>query len=200
MTKALLFDLGDVIVGLDFDRAYRRVAHLNGGAVAGVPELIRQARLAEPYERGELSSAEFHREFCRAAGIDVAYGDFCQIWEDMFHPEPLLPDSVFESVQGKYRLVLVSNTNEIHFDSILRRYSVLSRFDDFVLSYRVGALKPSAAIYREAVRAAGCWPGECFFTDDKAENVEGAVRAGLDAVQFEGWPRLEQHLRERGVL
>jgi putative hydrolase of the HAD superfamily len=200
MTKALLFDLGDVIVGLDFDRVYRRVALLLGRPASGVPALIREADLAGPYERGELSSAQFHRAFCQAVGIDVAYGEFCEIWEDMFPPELLVPESFFESVRGRYRLVLLSNTNEIHFDSILRRYSVLRWFDDFVLSYRVGALKPSPAIYQEAVRVAGCRPAECFFTDDKTENIEGAVTAGLDAVRFEGWTNLEQHLRQRSVV
>lgn len=200
MIKALLFDLGDVIVGLDFDRAYRRVADLTGGPATSVPALIREARLADPYERGEISSAQFHREFCRAARIDVSYEEFREIWEDMFQPELLVPESFFASVQGKYRLVLLSNTNEIHFDSILRRYTVLGRFDDFVLSYRIGAMKPSRAIYSEGVRAAGCLPGECFFTDDKAENVEAAVSAGLDAVRFEDWPKLERDLRRRRVL
>ena len=200
MTKALLFDLGDVIVGLDFDRAYQRLARLLGRSAAGMPALIREARLAEPYERGEISSGQFHRAFCQAAGIDVAYDEFCEIWEDMFQPELLVPESLFESVKGKYRLVLLSNTNEIHFDSIVRRYPVLGWFDDFVLSYRVGALKPSPAIYQEAVRAAVCRPGECFFTDDKTENVAGAVTAGLDAVRFEGWPKLERDLRLRSVL
>jgi putative hydrolase of the HAD superfamily len=200
MTQALLFDLGDVIVGLDFDRAYRRVAGLSGRPATAVPALIREARLADPYERGEISSAQFHRQFCQTVGIDLAYDEFREIWEDMFQPELLTPSSFFESVQGKYRLVLLSNTNEIHFHSILRRYPVLGCFDDFVLSYRVGVLKPSLAIYEEAVRAAGCLSGECFFTDDKAENIEGAMTAGLDAVRFEGWPKLEQDLRQRGVL
>ncbi len=200
MTKALLFDLGDVIVGLDFDRAYRRVAGLRGGPVDGVPALIREANLADPYERGEISSAQFHREFCGAVGLDLSYGEFRDLWEDMFQPELLVPESFFASVQGKHRLVLLSNTNEIHFEAIRQRYPVLDRFDDFVLSYRVGAMKPSPAIYREAVRTAGCLPQECFFTDDKAENIAGAMRAGLDAVLFEGWLKLGEDLRQRGVL
>jgi HAD superfamily hydrolase (TIGR01509 family) len=77
---------------------------------------------------------------------------------------------------------------------------VLRHFDDFVLSYRIGSMKPSPEIYREAVRSAGCSPAECFFTDDKQENVDAAQQAGIDAIRFQGRMDLERQLGERGIL
>jgi putative hydrolase of the HAD superfamily len=79
-------------------------------------------------------------------------------------------------------------------------YPMLGRFDDYILSYQVGALKPSAEIYREAIARAQCRPEECFFTDDILAYVEAAREQGIDAVQFLSLAQLESDLRTRGVL
>ena len=95
--------------------------------------------------------------------------------------------------------MLLSNTNDIHFRFIRKHYPVLRHFDDFVLSYEVGVMKPDAGIYAEALRRAGVPPSECFFVDDKQVNVDAARKAGIDAVRFEGRERLESQLSERGI-
>ena len=60
-------------------------------------------------------------------------------------------------------------------------------------------MKPDAAIFREAIRRAGCRPEECFFIDDKAVNIRAAVQLGIDAVQFSGAAALQDELTQRGV-
>ena len=78
--------------------------------------------------------------------------------------------------------------------------ALLRHFEHCVLSYEVGALKPSAKIFEEAVARAGCEAGECFFTDDLAVNVEAARKHGMDAVQFLSTAQLEEDLRVRALL
>ena len=82
---------------------------------------------------------------------------------------------------------------------LLKTYPLLRHFHGTVLSYEVRALKPSPAIYREAIARAECRPEECFFTDDIADYVAGAKREGIDAVQFESRAQIERELRARGV-
>ena len=65
---------------------------------------------------------------------------------------------------------------------------------------QVGSLKPQAEIYRAAIEAAQCSAGECFFTDDIPEYVEGARQFGIDAVQFESREQIERELRARGII
>ena len=199
MTRALLFDLGDVIVGLDFPRAYRAAARLTGRSVEEIPELIGQTGLASLYEHGRITSGEFHEQFSRAIGLNVSFDEFRALWGDMFETVPLLPESLFERLHRNYRMLLVSNTNELHFDWIAEHYSAVRHFDDYVLSCQVGSMKPDAAIFREAIRRAGCRPDECFFTDDKAVNIRAAVQLGIDAVQFSGAAALQDELTQRGV-
>ncbi len=199
-TKAVLLDLGNVIVGLDMDRFYRAVALLCPFGFEEIPDRIRDAGLYEPYERGEILSDEFHHRFCEALQINgVAFDEFGRLWGDMFQPAPLLSSELLRGLSARYPLLLLSNTNELHFRWIRRHYPLLEHFRDYVLSYQVGAMKPSPEIYREAVRRAGCDPEECFFTDDVAENIAGARRVGIDAQLFAGEEQLQRQLAERGL-
>ena len=68
-----------------------------------------------------------------------------------------------------------------------------------MLSYVVKAVKPSPAIYREAIARAGCGPEECFYTDDIPAYVEAARREGIDAVQFQSCAQLERELAAREI-
>ena len=126
--KALLFDLGDVMIGLDFDRAYRAAAELSPYSPEEIRELVRQADLANPYERGEISSNVFYRRFCEAVEIDIPFDRFRLLWGDMFERKPLLPEDFFAALAENYRLVLLSNTNELHFEFIPRALSFANAF------------------------------------------------------------------------
>ena len=197
--KAILFDLGDVIIGLDFARAHRAAAELSPYSADEIPVIIRQAGLANPYERGEVTSEVFHRRFCDALDMDMSFDRFSQLWGDMFEPEPLLDDAFLGGLAGRYRLVLLSNTNELHLEFIRDHYTILQHFEELVLSYRVGVMKPRPEIYIEAVRRSRCEPKECFYTDDKLENVVAGARFGMKAVVFENPAQLRSSLARSGV-
>jgi FMN phosphatase YigB (HAD superfamily) len=147
-----------------------------------------------------MSNEEFYRRFCAALQMDgVSFAEFRGLWGDMFEPTPLLPERMLEGLSARHRLILVSNTNDLHFRRIQQQYPLLGHFHECVLSYRVGAMKPAVEIYQEAIRLAGCAATECFFTDDIAANVEGARRLGIDAVLFRGERDFKSHLARRGV-
>lgn len=199
MIKALLFDLGNVLVGFDFARGYRAIEGICGLSAAEVQRLINRSGLVVPFERGEISSEEFVARLSDLLGLAVSYEYFCNLWSTIFLPDPVLPEELLIALRGRYRMVLVSNTNDIHYRMIQDTYPIVRHFDARVLSFRVGAAKPSPLIYEEAVRQAQCRPEECFFTDDMPEFVEAARRFGIDAVQFQGQERLQEELRRRGI-
>jgi len=103
-------------------------------------------------------------------------------------------------IKERYELVLLSNTNEMHFEMLQREYPILRHFDKRVLSHEVGAMKPSPVIYQRAIELAGCRPDECFFTDDIEAYVEGARQVGIDAVQFVSSAQLQEELAKRNVV
>jgi FMN phosphatase YigB (HAD superfamily) len=199
MIKAVILDLGNTVVPFDYSRGFAGIARYSPCPIEEMKRRIAGSDLAQRFERGQMSSEDFVRELSALLELDLAFPDFCEIWCGIFLPETLIPESMILGLRRNYRLILLSNTNEIHFSMIWEKYPLLRHFHDLVLSHRLGSLKPSPEIYRAAVERAGCRPEECFFTDDVPAYVEAARREGLDAVQFHSLPQLEEELRARGV-
>jgi len=196
--KTVIFDLGRVLVHFDFKRGYRALEGLCPHEAAAIPKLLAGTGLVEQFETGLVEPRDFVAEISRVLDLNVDYKRFCEIWSSIF-TDTLLPESMLEGLKARYRLLLLSNTNAIHFAMIRRNYPLLRHFDDLILSYEVKAMKPQPAIYRAAIERARCEPGECFYTDDIAEYVAGAQAMGIDAVQFEGAERLTEEMKMRGI-
>lgn len=199
MIKTIIFDLGKVLVPFDFKRGYTRLEPLCGIPAAEIPDRIRPTGLVQRYESGGIESRDFFDQLSNHLNLRATYNDFCDIWSSIFLPETLIPESMIADLARNYPLILLSNTNAIHFEMIQENYPILRHFRDLVLSYKVGAMKPSPLIYQKAIEAAGCRPEECFFTDDIAEYVAGAKQQGIDAVQFQSAGQIRHELRARGV-
>jgi glucose-1-phosphatase len=199
MIKAVIFDLGGVIVPFDFKRAYARMEGLCPYPAAEIPRRLRSSDLVARFETGRVGAEEFVREISGILEMRTDYDEFCGIFNCIFMKETLVPESLLERIRERYRLLLLSNTNPIHFLMIDKTYPIMRHFEDRVLSYQIGAQKPSPRIYQEAITRAGCRPEECFFTDDIAAYVEAARREGIDAVQFQSAAQIERELRNRGI-
>lgn len=199
MIKTVIFDLGKVIIPFDFKRGYQGLEQVCGYPAAEIPRRIATTDLVHRFESGLVDPKDFVEQLSRVLDLRINYDQFCQIWSSIFLPDPLIPESLLEGLSKRYRLLLLSNTNAIHFDMLEKSYPLLRHFHHMVLSYRVGAMKPEPAIFREAIARAECHPDECFFTDDIAEYVAAAKREGIDAVQFESRAQIEQELLARGV-
>ena len=199
MIKTIIFDLGKVIIPFDFKRGYQGLEQVCGYPAAEIPRRIATTDLVQRFESGLVDPKDFVEQLSRVLDLRINYDQFCQIWSSIFLPDPLIPESLLEGLGKRYRLLLLSNTNAIHFDMLEKTYPLLRHFHHMVLSYRVGAMKPEPAIFREAIARAVCRPDECFFTDDIAEYVTAAKREGIDAVQFESRAQIEQELLARGV-
>lgn len=197
--KAVIFDLGRVIVPFDFNRGYTKLEQLCGIPAAEIPARIAASGLVQRFESGAIGPRDFVREFSKQLNLNTSYENFCEIWSSIFLPDPLIPEEMLSGIAKRYRLVLLSNTNAIHFEMIAANYPLLRHFHEFVLSYQVGAMKPLPLIYQRAIEAAQCLPGECFFTDDIPAYVEGARAQGIDAVPFQSAAQIEAELRKRGV-
>ncbi len=197
--RTVVFDLGKVIVPFEVQRAYDAIASVCPLPAAEIPGRIRRNGMVPRFESGQLEPHEFFRQFCGLLEIDVDYEKFCEVWSAIFLPETFIPESLVEGLRRRYRVLLLSNTNAIHFEMIRREYPIMRHFDGYILSYQVRAMKPAEKIYDETIAQAGCAPNEIFYTDDIPEFVEAARRKGIDAVQFESLPQLERELRARDV-
>lgn len=199
MIKTIIFDLGRVIIPFDFKRGYKRMAPLCGYSAEEIPKRLSTSDLVSRFETGAVEPQAFVNELSGILGLKTDYDQFCDIWTSIFLPETLISEDFIKALRRNHRLLVLSNTNAIHFDMVWKAYPILHQFDGHVLSYRVGAMKPSPLIYREAIRQAGCAPQEIFFTDDIPAYVEAACLEGIDAVQFQNSEQIQNELRRRGV-
>ncbi len=199
MIKTVIFDLGRVIVPFDFDRGFAEMARHSPYPPEELRRRLGETDLVARLEVGRVAPEDFYVQLSGLLLLDTSYREFRRLWSSIFLPGALVPESLLSGLRLNYRLLLLSNTNSIHFEMIRENYPHIRHFDDFVLSHEVGAAKPSPEIYRAAIARAGCRPEEIFFTDDILSYVEAARREGIDAVQFQSLPQLEADLRARGV-
>lgn len=200
MIKTVIFDLGRVLVPFNFHHAYQTISERSGLDVAEIPRRFAETDLFVQYESGKIETPEFVEQVTGLLGFEASIDEFGEIWSSIFERRTLIPESVPETLRTNgYKVLLLSNTNDLHFRFLRKNYPILDHFDHHVLSYQVGAMKPSRQIYEEVIRLADCAPEECFFTDDIEQYVEGAKEAGMDAVQFKRYEQLREELQTRGV-
>jgi FMN phosphatase YigB (HAD superfamily) len=198
--RTIIFDLGKVIIPFDFERGYRAIAADCRLPAAEIRARIAATGLVVELETGLIEPEAFVAAISQVIDFPGSYQDFCRHWSSIFLPETLIPESLIEELKGRYRLLLLSNTNAIHIDMVRQHYGILRHFDHLILSHEVKAMKPDPKIYAAALAHAQAEPHECFFTDDIPDYVEGARRAGIDAEPFTGYANLLEHLRSRGIL
>jgi FMN phosphatase YigB (HAD superfamily) len=197
--RAILFDLGRVLIGFDFLRGYERLQPICGCPMEEIRRRVAETGLVPKLEAGGIGPRDFVTALGQSLGVTFDYDQFCEIWSSIFLPGTLVPDSMVAGLKQRYELVLLSNTNQIHIEMLQRNYPILRHFEKRVLSHEVGAMKPSPLIYQRAVELAGCRPEQCFFTDDVEAYVEGARQVGIDAVQFQSAEQLQRELVLRNV-
>ena len=200
MLKTIIFDLGNVIVPLDFAAGAEAWSAATGLPPEEVQRRMRSVDLYRAYEAGELSTPQFHTGIEALFEMRFEETTLMNLWSSIFSEPTLIDPELLMKLKQRYRLVLLSNTNDLHFRFIRRHYPVMELFDEYILSYEVQSMKPAPAIYQAAIAAARCPAGQCFFTDDLAANIEAARAAGLDAEVFVDEATLRGHLRERGVM
>ncbi len=199
MIKALIFDLGNTLIPFDFRRGYAAMEQRCPYRMPEIRERIGATDLVTRLESGQIEPRPFVQELCRILDMQMSYEEFRDVWCSVFFPETLVAESWLEALAKRYPLVLLSNTNAMHFEMLEAQYPLLRLFEHRVLSNQVGAMKPSPIIYETAIAKAGCTAGECFFTDDIPAYVEAARQNGIDAVQFVSQDQLERDLRARSV-
>ena len=202
MTPAFLyFDLGNVLLHFDHRLAATQMAEVAKLELDRVWDLVfATGDLLVEIETGRLGPQEFYEHFCRETGTRADYGLLEEAGSAIFTVNaPMLPIITHLEAAG-HRLGVLSNTSESHWRYIARQYPMIPRtFEPAALSFKAGVMKPDPAIYQYAADLAGVAPEEIFFTDDRAENVAGALRAGFDAVPFTGPADLARELRRRGL-
>jgi HAD superfamily hydrolase (TIGR01509 family) len=197
---AVLLDLGDVLVHLEFTRGLRHFQRIAGCTDAQAAGLYLSKRALET-NRGHLQPDEFLRELAGQMGApDLEIEALRQAWCDIFRPWPEMERLAEDLIAAGHPTWLVSNTDPLHFSHLRPRLPVLERFTGLFLSYEAGLIKPDPAYFHAALERVGLPAAQCVFVDDRPENVEAARTCGLRAILRDGdADEARRQLRDAGV-
>ncbi|MEK7438513.1 MAG: HAD family hydrolase [Pseudomonadota bacterium] len=193
----VIFDLGGVLVSVDFERACARLEAAGAAPAAVILETIASGEDKLAFDTGRLSPQEFAARFCAAIGVRLPYAEFANIWCDIFAEQHEVTN-LLDEIAGKADLVLLSNTDPLHLAYVRSRYGFLAKFGQLVLSYEVGHAKPARQIYERAIGLCAAGSRMIYF-DDIPGYVAAARACGLPAEQFVDAARLRRDLQRVGA-
>ena len=199
--QALLFDLGGVLIDVDFRRVF---AYWHSHSALSLAELSARFAFDELYcqhERGEISGTEYFAYLRERLELRCDLAEIAAGWNAIFSDEIRETRALVESVRGKLPCHLFSNTNATHRAVWSTRYAWLGRtFEKLFVSSEIGLRKPDRAAF-EHIGAVLAMPLESImFFDDALENITGAVQAGLTAVHVRSTDDVRLALQRIGCL
>lgn len=199
MIRCVISDMGRVIIFFDNSIFFEKMEKYCPFSREKIAKMaFGNLELVHSFDRGEINPKEFYMQVIKKLKARVEYDDFYAIYNDIFSLNaPVL--SVLKRLKSKYRLVLLSNTDIMRFEFIKRKFPEVMIFDEYVLSFEEGIMKPHPRIYLEVLRKAGVEARECVFIDDRKENIQAATGVGIKGVLFEPQTNLEVVLREMGL-
>lgn len=198
--SVVVFDLGNVLLPFDYRIAVKRFNEIEEGLGDRFYEKAKNGYdVHRAYESGKMSQEDFLNTMLGWAENKVDFETFCRFYSEIFtindDVAALLP-----IIKQNFRLVLLSNTNQIHRDYGWGDSYFLKHFEKLFLSHEIGAAKPEPEIYKAVEDYTGEPPEKHIFIDDIEEYVEGAKKQGWDGIQFKGYEDLKHNLEKRGIL
>lgn len=180
---ALLFDLGRVVLDIDFSKAIACWAGHAGCAPESIVARYVRDEAYRMHEVGKISDEEYFASLRSSLGIGISDAQFLEGWNAIFAGE--MPDiaELLPRAARQMPLYAFSNTNQPHVDYFQREYAdLLGHFRTLYLSSSIGLRKPDAEAFDHVIAEIGVPAERIVFFDDLDENVEGARARGLRAV------------------
>ena len=188
--KNIVFDLGGVLVDLDFKSA------INGLQKAGFANVKEQLQafdregIFQKFELGEMTAEEFRSAIRENSTVTLTDEEVDALWDLMLLEIPREKLELILDLRGKYMVYLLSNTNSIHWDYVCknafnyRGFRVSDYFEKTFLSFEMHLAKPDKAIFEKMLEDANLLAEETFFIDDSEANCKAAAEVGIHAHHY----------------
>ena len=184
MIKSILCDLGNVIVFFDnrqIAKGLEKFSDKDGGYIY---KFFLNSMARKRFDVGKITAKRFFADFKNKLNLKMSFGQFKKIWCSCFIGVNKDMICLLNSLKKSYRLVLLSNADEIHFTHLNNKHNLTKIFDDFVVSYKIGHMKPSPKIYLHALKKACAFPAKVAYIDDIKEFVSASKLFGIKGIQY----------------
>ncbi|TET21710.1 MAG: hypothetical protein E3J78_03775 [Candidatus Cloacimonadota bacterium] len=199
--QVIIFDLGNVIFRISFDRMFQYWARIGNSDVRTIQKNFVFDEMYCRFERGEISRADFRKYARDKTGLTISDSEFDTGWNDLYlEVLPGIEDLLTELKSG-YRLAVLTNTNAIHAEKWRVKYAtVLTVFEKVFCSFEMGARKPEKAVYQKMLDVLRIDPDTAVLFDDNPVNVQGAVDCGMQAIKVNTCLEIENALGSLGIM
>jgi len=181
--ELLLFDLGGVVIDIDFERIFKKWSIYSGLPMQEIKTAFRADAAFEQHERGQIDSAEYYRYLCDSIGMEISFEQFSEGWNDIM-VAPISPTvNLLKDLSAQIPLYALSNANPLHKEYWENTYAdELGYFKRVFVSSDIGCRKPDPGAYLLVAEELDADLQNIVFFDDLADNVEGARNLGMQAV------------------
>ena len=203
--KALIFDLGGVIVELDYSNFYKKITSVSPQREnPRTHKMLEFFRHSDLYHQGKMNDNEFYKLACDI--LQVCMLDQSEFYEAF---NSIVSHPILEAVEllkklkeiKKYKLIALSNVNASHWNYILtKNWKFLEYFDELILSYQLHITKPDPKIFKYAVKKANCKPKEIVFIDDGFNNVRSAKELGIIGIHYTNVKKLIKEFEKLKIM
>ena len=187
--QAIIFDLGGVLLNIDYQASKRAFEKLGVADFDMHFSQLSQSHLFDRFETGMISSEYFREQIKKESRIKCAEHHIDAAWNAMLLDFPIQRLALLERLSTQLPLFLFSNTNEIHirvFKNQLTDHGLLKRFENcftqIYYSYELGMRKPHPKSFKHILELNGLDASLTLFIDDSKQHIEGAKKAGLRTI------------------
>lgn len=194
MIKTLIFDLGNVIVNVDENKFFEKSAMDSNKAVSYIKKYYESSPSRKAFQRGEISPKQFYHEIAADLNLKMGFNGFKNAWCDIFTLNKNM-ERFIKNIKKDFKLILLSNTDKLHFEHIKNKYEIIRIFDEYVLSYKVGYRKPNPLIFLNALKKSKAMPFNCAYVDDIPQFVYVARLMGIKSFQYRNFEKFTDDLK-----
>jgi FMN phosphatase YigB (HAD superfamily) len=197
--EVILYDLGNVILPFNHYQIAEKLSRCAQRKEFRDPQKLfsylfdLEKGVMNRFDVGQVFPREFFQSIKENLGLSLSFDEFIPIWNDIFVEDQEVSQIIL-SQKGRWRLGLLSNTDPLHFNYILSKFSIVKVFDKWILSYEVGFKKPAVEIFQRAIEWASVEPQKILFIDDVKTHVDIAIFLGMHGIHFISAEQLKKEL------
>lgn len=182
----ILFDLGNVVIKINFDKCFHQWAKASGGTASELKKLFIFDEAYKRHEKNEISGMEYYKHVCTILKMSISYDEFLLGWNSIFEESISETVEFIREASGSLNLSVLTNSNLLHREKYLNLYeSELKLFKNVFCSSQIKLRKPDAETFLYILNELKISEGQLVFVDDLFENIEGARALGIKSVYFQ---------------
>ena len=199
--EALLFDLGGVLIDIDFENALQAWSQWTPLTIAEMRHRFKMDEAYKHHERGEIEAAQYFNHLRHSLGLEASDAEIALGWNAIFLGEITETIDYVLAVKDKLPCYVLTNTNPSHQTYWMSAYpSVVDLFRHIFVSSEIGSRKPEHQVFEVIEATTGIERSAMLFFNDSEENVLGAESFGMPAIHVKEHSDVKKALSEIGAF